>query len=160
MISTIKKKLIYILFFFIFFTSTSHSSEIVYININEIMNNSIVGKYINTYIDNEQKEISSNFKKKENELRNQETKLLGQKNILKKEEYQNQVIKLQVEVKKYNENKKNILNELNKKKIDSSKKVFEKLNPILTNYMKVNSVSLILRKKDIIVGKKSLDISS
>jgi len=79
---------------------------------------------------------------------------------LKKEEYQNQVIKLQNEVKSYNKKRKKILDELNKKKVQSSKKVFEKLNPILTDYMKTNSISLILRKKDIIVGKKSLDITS
>ena len=124
------------------------------------MNLSIVGKYINTIINNEQKKISEKFTNEENELRNKENKLLGQKNILKKEEYQNQVIQLQNEVKSYNKKRKIILDELNKKKAQSSKKVFEKLNPILTDYMKTNSISLILRKKDIIVGKKSLDITS
>ena len=155
-----KKKYFIFLFIFNLFSSISFSNEVVYININEIMSNSIVGKYINTYIDNEEEKISNKFKKQENELRNKEAKLLGQKNILKKEEYQSQVINLQDEVKLYNKNKKIILNKFNKKKIESSKKVFEKLNPILTNYMKTNSVSLILRKKDIIVGKKSLDITS
>ena len=124
------------------------------------MNNSIVGKHINTIIDNEQKKISEKFTNEEKELRNKENKLLGQKNILKKEEYQSQFIKLQNEVKTYNKKRKKILDELNKKKVQSSKKVFEKLNPILTDYMKTNSISLILRKKDIIVGKKSLDITS
>lgn len=124
------------------------------------MNNSIVGKHINTIIDNEQKKISEKFTNEEKELRNKENKLLGQKNILKREEYQSQFIKLQNEVKSYNKKRKKILDELNKKKVQSSKKVFEKLNPILTDYMKTNSISLILRKKDIIVGKKSLDITS
>ena len=162
MIINLKKKIIYILFLFFFnlFSTFSYSTEIVYININEIMNNSIVGKYINAYIDKKQKEISNRFKNEENELRNKETKLLAQKKFLKNEEYKNQAIKLQDEVNLYNKNKKNVLNELNKKKIESSKKVFVKLNPILTNYMKTNSVSLILKKKDIIVGKKSLDITS
>ena len=148
-----------ILILIIFFTNKAYS-EVSYLNLNELMTKSIVGKYINTYIDNEEEKISNKFKKQENELRNKEAKLLGQKNILKKEEYQSQVINLQDEVKLYNKNKKIILNKFNKKKIESSKKVFEKLNPILTNYMKTNSVSLILRKKDIIVGKKSLDITS
>ena len=162
MISAFKKNIIYIIFLLLinFFPSYSYSNDVVYINLNKIMNNSIVGKYINTIIDNEKKKISEKFTSEEKELRNKENKLLGQKNILKKEEYQNQVIKLQNEVKSYNKKRKKILDELNKKKVQSSKKVFEKLNPILTDYMKTNSISLILRKKDIIVGKKSLDITS
>ena len=162
MISIFKKNIIYIIFLFLLnlFSSYSYSSDVVYINLNKIMNHSIVGKYINTIIDNEQKKISEKFTNEEKELRNKENKLLGQKNILKKEEYQSQFIKLQNEVKSYNKKRKKILDELNKKKVQSSKKVFEKLNPILTDYMKTNSISLILRKKDIIVGKKSLDITS
>ena len=162
MISIFKKNIIHIIFLFLFnlFPSYSYSSDVVYINLNKIMNNSIVGKYINTIIDNEQKKISEKFTNEEKELRNKENKLLGQKNILKQEEYQSQFIKLQNEVKTYNKKRKKILDELNKKKVQSSKKVFEKLNPILTDYMKTNSISLILRKKDIIVGKKSLDITS
>ena len=80
------------------------------------MNNSIVGKHINTIIDNEQKKISEKFTNEEKELRNKENKLLGQKNILKKEEYQSQFIKLQNEVKSYNKKRKKILDELNKRK--------------------------------------------
>ena len=162
MISILKKNIIYIVFLFLLnlFPSFSYSIDVVYINLNKIMNNSIVGKHINTIIDNEQKKISEKFTNEEKELRNKENKLLGQKNILKKEEYQSQFIKLQNEAKSYNEKRKKILDELNKKKVESSKKVFEKLNPILTDYMKTNSISLILRKKDIIVGKKSLDITS
>ena len=154
-----KKKYFILFFFIILIPKTSYSNDVVYININEIMNNSTVGKYINTIIDNEQKKILEKLTNEENQLRDKENKLLGQKNILKKEEYQSQVIKLQKEVKLYNSTRKKILDELNKKKIESSKKVFEKLNPILTDYMQTNSISIILKKKDIIVGKKSLDIT-
>ena len=126
MISIFKKNIIYIIFLFLLnlFPSYSFSSDVVYINLNKIMNHSIVGKYINTIINNEQKKISEKFTNVENELRNKENKLLGQKNILKKEEYQSQAIKLQNEVKSYNKKRKKILDELNKKKAQSSKKSF------------------------------------
>ena len=101
MISILKKNIIYIVFLFLLnlFPSFSYSSDVVYINLNKIMNNSIVCKHINTIIDNEQKKISEKFTNEEKELRNKENKLLGQKNILKKEEYLSQFIKLQNEVK-------------------------------------------------------------
>ena len=161
MISIFIKKINFIILFFslCLFTSISNANNVVYINLSEIMNNSIVGNYINTIIKDEQTKISEKFLNQEKELRNKENNLLGKKNILKNEEYQNQVIQLQNEVKLYNKNRKKILDELNKKKAESSKKVFEKLNPILTNYMETNSISLILKKKDVIVGRKSLDIT-
>ena len=63
------------------------------------------------------------------------------------------------EFKIYNQNKKKIINELNKKKISLTKQILDELNPILANYMEKNSISLILRKKDIIIGKNSLNIT-
>ena len=66
---------------------------------------------------------------------------------------------MQEEVKIYNQNKKKIINELNKKKISLTKQILDELNPILANYMEKNSISLILRKKDIIIGKNSLNIT-
>ena len=38
-------------------------------------------------------------------------------------------------------------------------KVLEVLTPILSNYAKTNSTSLILNKKDVLIGKSSLDIT-
>ena len=40
-----------------------------------------------------------------------------------------------------------------------TKQIIENLNPILTSYMEENSISLIIRKKDIIIGKNSLNIT-
>ena len=48
---------------------------------------------------------------------------------------------------------------LNKIKIENTKKIFEILNPIITNYVEQNSISLVIPKKNIIVGKKNLDIT-
>ena len=38
--------------------------------------------------------------------------------------------------------------------------MFEKLNPILLNYSKDKSLSLILPKKNIVIGKTELDITN
>ena len=39
------------------------------------------------------------------------------------------------------------------------KEILELLNPIITNYVESNSIIMVLPKKNIIVGKKNLDIS-
>jgi len=46
-----------------------------------------------------------------------------------------------------------------KKKVDATTKFFEILSPILTDYSKNNSISIILRKKDIVIAKSDLDIT-
>ncbi len=44
-------------------------------------------------------------------------------------------------------------------KVDATNKFFEKLNPILTNFSKKNNISIILRRKDIVIAKTDLDIT-
>ncbi len=152
----VKTTIIFILYFC---SNVYANSEIVYINLNNIMNNSNVGKFINLQIESEEKKILESFKKTEQDFRKKEKKILNQKNIIKKDEFEKNIINLQDEVKIYNKERKEILDKLKNKKIKATKKIIEKLNPILTNYMKDNSISIILRKKDIIIGKSSLDVT-
>ena len=144
----------------IFFISNKAFSEVSYINLDELINKSIVGQYINETFENEKKKIFNNFKEKEDKLKINEKKILSQKNILKKEEYQKKVDDFQKDVNKYKSERKEIIENLNNRRIKATKKIIEILNPILTKYMQKNSISIILRKKDLIVAKKSLDITS
>ena len=149
-----------LIYYIIFLSSISYAnSDIVYINLSKIMNDSNVGKFVNLKIETDQKKILDNFKKNEEVFRDKEKKILNQKNIIKSEEFEKKIIKLQDEIKIYNKDRKEILDKLKNKKILAGQKIIEKLNPILMNYMKENSISLILRKKDIIIGKSSLDIT-
>ena len=48
---------------------------------------------------------------------------------------------------------------LNDMKVKNTKKILEFLNPIITNYVEKNSISLVIPKKNIIIGQKKLDIT-
>ena len=78
---------------------------------------------------------------------------------MKKEEFNEKFTILSNEINIYNTEKKSSLNKLNKIKLDNTKKILEILNPIITNYVDENSISLVMPKKNIIVGKKNLDIT-
>ena len=56
--------------------------------------------------------------------------------------------------------KKNINNKFNEIKIKNTKKVLEILNPIIKKYVEKNEISIVLPKKNIIVGRKNLDITN
>ena len=143
-----------------FLLSTLHTyAQIVYIDINYILNISEVGKSLNSHIKKIRDENIISYKEKEDQFIKKEKELLAQKNILKKEEFDEKFKILSNEISTYNSEKKSSLNNLNKIKLDNTKKILEILNPIITNYVDNNSISLVMPKKNIIVGKKNLDIT-
>lgn len=151
----------YFIGLFIFLFSSYYSyAQIVYIDVNFILNNSEVGKSLNIYL----KEINNknivSYKEIEGKFLQKEKELLAQKNILEKSEFDKKFKKLSKEVNVYRSEKKKSLNKLNETKLKNTKKILKILNPIITNYVDKNSISLVIPKKNIIVGKKNLDITN
>ncbi len=143
----------------LFFLNQSSNAQIVYIDLNSILNNSNVGKSLNTHLKKIRDEYLNKFNKIEKSLIDKEKQLLSQKNIIDKNEFDSKLEKLSIEVKKYRSEKKLSQDNLNEVKIKNSKKIIEYLNPIITEYVDTNSISLVIPKKNIIVGKKNLDIT-
>ena len=152
------KILIFVVFFLNIFLSNAYS-QIAYIDINFILSESIVGKFLNNHLENLGLEYSEKYNKLQNQLVEKENKLLAQKNIIEKNEFDKKLRNLSNEVKKYRENKKIEGDKINNVKIESTKKILKTLNPIITQYVENNEISLVFEKKNIIVGKKDLDIT-
>ena len=150
---------VFVFFYFLFLTSNIYANEISFINLNKIMNESIVGQYINNKIKIEKNKILEEFKNTEKTLKDNENKILSQKNLLKIEEYNKKVANLKNDVANYNSQRKKILSQFKIKHNKVSQEVISQINIILTEYMKDKSISLIIRKKDIIVAKTELDIT-
>ena len=154
-----------IFFTFFFFIILLHSNyikakeAISYVDSIFILNNSLAGKSIN----NQLKEINATnvkkFKKIENDLKLKESQLLSQKNILVESEYMEKVSNFKITVKEFNNEKKNAVIEFNKKKREAELALSNALTDVLSDYAKKNSISLILRKQSILLGKSELDIT-
>ena len=157
-----KKKLKYLIFISSFFFSniTLSNNNIYYIDMNFIMNNSLAGKSIINQLDIKNKSNFDSFKKEETDLKNEETKLLSQKNILDKDEFKEKVILFKEKVSKYNKKRSKILDDSINQKNNAQQVLTKKLTPILANYAKDNSISFILSKQDIIIGKTELDLTN
>ena len=78
---------------------------------------------------------------------------------MSKEEIEKKIVSLNNLVKNYQieQNKKNKL-VIDEKKIYTSK-ILKLLNPLLTNYVEKNKITLVVDKKNILIGIKSLDIT-
>ena len=152
-------KKIILFIFFLNLLIINVKAEIAYIDINLILNKSEVGIFLNNYLENVKKKEFSKYNEIENELINKE-KLLIQQNILDKDEFQKRLKNLTNNVQKYRSDKKSAIDELNKFRMEKTKEILEVLNPIITQYVDLNSISIVLPKKNIIVGKKDLDITN
>ena len=156
-----KKKFLIFNFFILFFTQiVSADIKIVYIDMDSIMSTSIAGKSILKQLNDENNKIIQEFQKIEDTFKEQEKKIIDQKNILSDDQFQEKFKILKFEVNEYRKNKKKKFDYLNQLKINNTNIFVEQINEILLKYSEDKSISLILDKKKIIMGKSELNIST
>ena len=156
-----KIRLFLLLIFFIFFSkvSLSHEKSIVYIDLNKIMNNSVAGKSITSQLENNHKKNISKFKVIEEELKKEEAEIISQKNVITKEEFEKKIIDLRDKANKFRKERNENINRLNNQRLEVTSKMITLVRPILSEFSDKNSISLIIDKKNIIIGKTFLDIT-
>ena len=149
----------FILFFFSFSGISQSNETIKFIDINYIVKNSDAGKVLNKIIESKTKTIENDIKNLAKKLEDKKNKIVSQKNILKKEEFDKLVLNYEKELKSFNDfrNKKN--ENFNKFRIESSKKILDLLNPIITNFLKNKSIKILLQKEKILFADDELDIT-
>tara|TARA_B100000282_G_scaffold226659_1_gene169397 strand:- start:217 stop:735 length:519 start_codon:yes stop_codon:yes gene_type:complete len=148
-----------IIFLFVFLGISNANENIRFININHIVNNSEAGKSLNKIIENKSKKITLELNNLGKKIEDKKNKIISQKNILKKEEYEKLVKTYDEEVKKYNNIRKKKNDDFNQFRLKSQKKIIEYLNPIITDFLKKESVQILLQKENIIFGDNKLDIT-
>ena len=146
---------------FIVFSTLSYAEEqkIVYLNVDKIMQQSIAGKSIKKQLENLYNKNLEKFKKNDEILKNKEKKLIAQKNILSQEDFQKELSSLRKEIINFQKEQVKARDDINKLRIGATNKLISQLSPILQEYAKKNSVSLILQKKNIVMGKKEIEIT-
>ena len=154
------KKVFYFFVLFFFYINVAYSkNNIAYLDVQLIIDKSDLGKFYKKKISNKYDTIKIELEKKETSIKDEQILIDNQKNILKEDEIKKKIKKLNNQVINYktlrNEYSKNILEE----KKNYSVKILKLLNPIITNYVEINNIDLVIEKKNILVGIKSLDIT-
>ncbi len=152
--------------FFIFFLlfsilSNSYSDDkIKFIDLDSLLENTNIGKKLienlNTTNNNNLKLLKpkeDTIKKKQNEINTQKNIISNDELKIKIEEYQKQVADFQ------NERKQLIVN-FNKKKQEKINDFFNQVTPIINQYMKENDLSIIFDKKNIFIAKSDSNITT
>ena len=148
-----------VLFFLIFITNGNSEQIIAYVDIDKIMKTSVVGKSVLKEIENKVNSENKKFTKIEEQIKKEEKDLNAKKNVYSKDEFEKKFSVLKSKVNKYNIDKKNSLNEINKLKISFTNKMLSKMNPLIANYASEKNISIIIRKEYMVMGKTELDIS-
>tara|TARA_B100000242_G_C42969936_1_gene450027 strand:+ start:407 stop:928 length:522 start_codon:yes stop_codon:yes gene_type:complete len=154
------KKLFFIFFLLTFtFNTSAEIHKIVYIDIEKIMQQSVAGKNFISLLDKKHKINISKFNKANEQIKAKEKKLITQKNILSPEDFQKELSKLRNEITNFQQDQVKARNEINKLRVLGTNKMINEITPILENYAKENSINLILQKKNIVMGKKEMEIT-
>ena len=119
------KKIFLLIIFILYFQNSYAESKIAYIDINHILNNSIVGQSISEHIKKIKEKNSNELDLIEKQLADKETDIIKKKNLIEKSEFEKQVNILKKEINEYR-NKKKIINEdIDKKKNKIYKKSYK-----------------------------------
>ena len=157
----ILKKFFLIITIFFFQISSSNSLEkIVFLDIDYILNNSNLGKSIHYDLE---KINSTNIKilnSKEKILKEKKDSINNKKNIVSKEILENEISLFNDEVKKYRIEKDKLIKEFKIKKQSELDNFLIKIDPLIKEYMKTNSIDIVLEKNQIFIGNTTKDITN
>ena len=140
-------------------TASTALSQIVYINMEKLFKESMVGISLNKQISEINSLNEKNIKKIETEIKSEDENINSQKNILNEEELKKKISTLNTKIKEYQNLIKKNKDNLNKKRIEGTNIILNSLKPILSEYSEKNSISMVLQKQNVIIGKKELDIT-
>ena len=136
------------------------ANDVHFIDYSKVMNESVAGKKAQDYL----KKLLNNSNKKFNEtakkIKSEENKIISQKNVLSKEEYNNKANALRKKVFNLNKEREKSIKEVASKRKKAGDEMLKNLNPILGKYMEQNNITVVIDKKNVLMGNKKYEITS
>ena len=146
---------------FFFFTSLSYSSEkIVYLDVDFILANSDKGKIILSNLEKKNKENIKILQSKEKILKDEETEIIKQKNIISEVSYKEKINTLKSKIDTFKMDKDKLVKNFNQFRQQEINKFIKLVDEILGEYVEKNAIDLVLNKKDILMGKNKYNITN
>ena len=155
------KKILIILFIYVLHADFAIANiTIAFIDMDKIISTSKPGSFILSQLSDINLKNSTKLENDAKKLKKQEIKLISQKNILSEVDFQANINKLKIEFNNFNVNRDKISKDFDNLRIENMNKLMKLINPILVNYSNDKSISMLLKKKDLVIGKTELDITN
>ncbi len=155
----IKKFFFIFIFFFSSITFSISSEKIAFIDIDYVLNNSNLGKIIINELDQVNNKNIKTLNQKEQILKKKKDDINKTKNISSKEQLEKDILNFNQEIEKFRSEKNKFLNEFKLLKETKLDNFLKKINPYIKEYMKNNSIDILLEKKQIFIGSSSINIT-
>jgi len=152
----------YILTFIFYICSISFSfsaEKTVFLDIDFVLNNSNFGKSIYSKLDELNKKNFDNLIKMEKELEKKKKAIDASKNISTKENLEKEISLFNQDINKFRSEKDKILKNFEIKKKNEIDNFLIRVKPLIQEYMKDNSISIVLSKNQIFMGNVEMDIT-
>ena len=101
-----------------------------------------------------------NFKKTAEKLKKEEMDLIAKKQVMEKEEYTKEIEKLRTKAADFAKERRAKTEKLTKTRVKARNELLSAIKPLLEKYSNENNVDLVIDKKNVIIGKSSIDITS
>jgi outer membrane protein len=150
------------IFFFtylIFSTNALSHDLVAYVDLDYLLKNSKSGKSIVLKLNDINTNNIKKIKDRELILKKNEKDLLKNKNVISNEVFNQKLEKLKNEIeifRKDNFKTRQSLDELKQKELNN---FLKNLEPLLSTYMKENSIDILLDKKNVFIGRVENDIT-
>ena len=155
------KKIFLILFLYlIFFNPVKSAENIVFIDIDYVLNNSNLGKVIFKDLEKINNSNIELLSSKEKIIKEKKEAIEKTKNIASKEQIQKDIKLFNEQVEKYKKEKNELVKKFKKNREVKLEKFLKDINPLIQEYMKDNSIDLVLEKNNIFIGNKNKDITN
>ena len=154
----LKKYILILLFFFFSITSLNASEKIAFIDVDYLLNNSDLGQIIFKELESVNNENIKKLSQKEKVIKQKKDAINKTKNISSKEQLEKDILNFNKDVEKFRLEKDTILKDfklLKERKLDN---FLKQINPLIQEYMRKNSIDIVLEKKQIFIGSSSVEI--
>ena len=156
----LKKIFFFFIFFFLNINLVISSEPIAYIDMDFIIKNSEIGKKTLNSINILNEKNINELKKNEKILKDLESKIISKKNIISKEDFNNEVLLFKEKASKFKEDQSKMVEDFNNFKKRELDGILSKISPIINTYMEKKSVKILLDSKNILIGRSNLNLTN
>ena len=135
------------------------ASDIYFVDYSKVMNESTAGKKAQDYLKNQLKNSNKKFNDTAKKLKEEENKIISQKNALSKEEYKKKADALRKKVFDLNKEREKSIRDIAAKRKKAGDLMLKNLNPILGKYMEENKIAVVIDKKNVLMGDTKFEIT-
>lgn len=146
-------------FFFNLINSSFANIEIRFLDLNYIIENSKSGKEINLILQSKNKQNLELIKKSQENINIFQKDIESKKNILSQNEIDKSNNELRNQIEVFNRLKKEKEREFIELRQKYLNILLNELNNIIVLYSKNNEIDIIIKKENMITGKKNLDVT-